>query len=671
MALLVSQAYEQQAIAAIEAGTGIGKSFAYLVPALMQALENPEERTVIATATINLQKQLFEKDIPQLFKALGVSCPVALVVGRGNYLCINRLEEYLENYRLMAMDPNSEVGMLSHWSHETQTGLKADLPFNLPANIWGEINCDPDFCSMGKCPYFSDCFLMKSRRKASAAKIIVTNHHMMFTDARKRLDDDVPFTEESILPAYQHLVIDEAHNIEKNATEYFTGVYSGEELHRQLWFLNHKRGGRSKSLLEELAPYNIEPGLVDTILDQINLLEQQIVALEQYLISWLNGLKVKSLWVKVEQQSLLKDFIPLAHNVAATASRLNASCIRLIEHNNAPEELDNRMHELQVHAHRVQLAADVLNDFQDFSKWGDDVHWINVETKGRNKEVHASVLISPLSIAEQLRLAIYEKLSTVVCTSATLTLGDDFGYWTSRVGLPPAGKRKFIKGTFESPFDYEHRLMLLTPVDAPEYLRAKQQEFVDYAAATVSKSVQSAGGGSLVLFTSYEMLKTVRNLIGPELQKLGYTVLSQDNGERTWLLDRFKNERDSILFATDSFWEGVDAPGDTLRLVIIVKLPFRVPDDPVFKARQELLEKENKSGFFFLALPEATMKLKQGFGRLMRSTIDYGVVMILDSRVVNKGYGMFMLNALPPSYHPETETGTMSDKIESFLFARH
>ncbi|MFA6688540.1 MAG: ATP-dependent DNA helicase [Sphaerochaetaceae bacterium] len=668
MADLVRQAYETHAIAAIEAGTGIGKSFAYLVPALFHAMEEPEDRTVIATATINLQKQLFEKDIPQLFKALGKKCQVALVVGRGNYLCLHRLEELVSSSSLLAQDPASEIGRLVSWARNTESGLRSDIEWRLTGELWQDVCCDADFCLGYKCPYIKECFLMKARKRASDARILVSNHHLLFSDARMRLDDDMDFDEEAILPPYHCLVIDEAHNIEKNATDFFTGTYSGREMLRQISYLSRRQRGANRNLIEEIAPYSLEPGLVDAILDQLSLLVEKVGDLDTFLLAWMQSKLSTSILIKTEHQRLLGDFCRLAKETEAAAGRLCASCVRLLEHNSAPDEFEGRLHELSVHAHRIDAAAEVLRQFIDFSAWGDDVHWFNVETYGKGHQKVVEVLISPLSIAPKLRQSLFEKLQTVVCTSATLDLNDDFQYWSSRVGLPLQSDRSYLKATFLSPFDYKHRLLLLTPQDAPVFTEAQSDAFVSYASDVVGRSILSAGGGSLVLFTSYQMMKVVRDLAAPMLERQGLTLLTQGEADRFQLLSRFKEDTDSVLFATDSFWEGIDAPGNTLRMVIIVKLPFRVPTDPVFKARQELLDAQGGSGFFHLALPEATMKLKQGFGRLMRSTMDTGVVLILDSRVVRKGYGIYMLNALPESYHPETTTEAITDKIEAFLY---
>jgi len=667
MALIVSEAYEQDSIAVVEAGTGIGKSFAYLVPALLHAAEHPEDRTVIATATINLQKQLFDKDIVQLFAILGKSCAVALVVGRSNYLCLHRLEEQVDGAPLLARDPLSELGALNSWSQETQTGLRADFPGRLRGELWGDVCSDPDLCMGYHCSYAKDCFFMKSRKKAAEARILVSNHHLLFTDARSRMIDGLDYDDDAVLPPFHRLVIDEAHNMEKNATDYFTVTYSGYDMLRPIGHLSKQRRRGGKGLVEEIAPYCKDRALPGEVLGQISFLVEAIGYLDTYLIAFMQQRKSQNLHIQPHMQSDLVDFTRLATSVVEQSTRLDALVTRMMEDNKVPEELEFRAKELGVHARRVRAAGEALKQFINYAQWTDDVYWFELAEFGKNirsVEVH----ISPLSIAPKLQEALFSRLRTVVCTSATLDLRDDFGYWSKRVGLPLPDGRRYLTAVHPSPFDFKNRLLLLTPVDAPAFSERQPEEFVQYCTGIIRSAIISSGGGALVLFTSYGMLMRLSDELMADFAKAGINLLRQGEMDRFRLLKQFTADQDSVLFATDSFWEGVDAPGNTLRLVIIVKLPFRVPTDPVFKARQEALDGQGGSGFFQLALPEATMKLKQGYGRLLRNTMDTGVVLILDSRVVHKGYGSWMLQALPESYHPETTSDGVPGKIEAFLY---
>ncbi|HKL58013.1 MAG TPA: ATP-dependent DNA helicase [Sphaerochaeta sp.] len=666
MADMVREAYDTNAIAAIEAGTGIGKSFAYLVPALYHAMQETDERTVIATSTINLQKQLYEKDIPMLFKILNLSCKTALAVGRGNYLCLDRFIAVRNDASLLAQDPQSELYQLNEWAMTTDTGLRSDYPGRL-GEIWGEVLCDGDLCNTHKCEYFKECFFFKAKQKIKEARIIVSNHHLLFTDARSRHESDIGFDEEAVLPAYNRLIIDEAHNIESNASSFFTSEYTSKEMLRQISWIQRSGRFASKSLLDHLGEFSPEPELFDRIRDDIHLLSGEVGTLDQYLLAVFQKNNFQPVLIKVEQQHRLAEFVAQATKVAQASGRLAAKIGYFIERQKAPEEYASKVNELMVRGTRIAQMSEVLSQFCNFPLWGDEVHWFNAESYRNIRSVE--VCITPLSIAPILVDALFKKLATVVCTSATLDLNDDFGFWGSRVGLPYDEERPYRKSAFSSPFDYQNRLMLLTPSDAPQLTKDNEEAYVSYMCETVFSAVLSAGGGALVLFTSYAMLQKVSERLRPRFEQEGLDLLCQRDMDRYSLLNRFIADRDSTLFATSSFWEGVDAPGDTLRMVIIVKLPFSVPTDPVFKARCDDLDNNGSSGFYHLALKEATMKLKQGFGRLMRNTGDRGVVLILDSRVVTKNYGVFMMRSLPESFHPETESSTLCDKIENFLYA--
>jgi ATP-dependent DNA helicase DinG len=666
MALMVQQAYQEHAIAAIEAGTGIGKSFAYLVPALLWALEHPKERTVVATSTINLQNQLFRKDLVQLFDLLHTKVRVALVMGRSNYLCLRRLEEFAEQTPLVSRDPLSEIGAIVAWSAETETGLRTDFPGPLSGSLWSEICSDADLCTGYRCSYAKDCFFMRSRKRAAESSIIVANHHLLFTDARSRMIDGLDYQADAVLPPFQRLIIDEAHNIEKNATDFFTQTYSTFEVLRTLGHISRKRRGNT-SLIEELALYLPSPVLVDQITGEISLLSESIGYLDTYLVSLMQQWRLRTVLVGVEQQQLMSDVVPLGKAVLAHIIRLSELSRQVVESVAIPDELDMRVQELAVYIRRVRASGDALERFIDFASWNTDVYWMELTTHPKQSS-HAALHISPLSVAQPLRQTIFSQLDTVICTSATLDLNDSFAYWGSRVGLPASTDRTYLSAVHHSPFDFKERLLLLTPNDAPVYTEKTAEAFGIYCVQTIRHAIYASGGGALVLFTSYRMLTSVADALSSDLIKAGITLLRQGDEDRSRLLHRFVNDEDSVLFATDSFWEGVDAPGNTLRLVVIVKLPFRVPSEPVFRARQEALDREGRSGFFQLALPEATMRLKQGFGRLLRNALDSGIVLILDSRVVQKQYGQWMLQALPESFHPETTSDGVPGKIESFLY---
>ena len=532
--------------------------------------------------------------------------------------------------------------------------------------LWADICSDADLCLGYKCSYARDCFFMKSRKKASESQIVIGNHHLLFTDARSRMIDEIEYDEDAVLPPFQRLVIDEAHNMERNATDFFTITYSAHEMLRSIGRLARQHRN-AKGLVEELAPYAPHADLPAEITGELSLLTEAIGYLETYLLGIMQQSRLYNLLIEVTMQDRLGDFVKLSQVVIAHAQRLGDLSEQLLQANLVPDELEHRSREFAVHVRRILSSSQALMRFIDFSHWTQDVYWfelVNAAQSTKGVEVH----ISPLSVAQSLQEALFSKLSTVVCTSATLDLHDEFSYWSSRVGLPLPSGRAYLTAVHHSPFDFKQKLLLLTPNDAPVFTEKQSDAYFAYCTETIRDALYASGGGALVLFTSYAMLRKVAEEIRPDMEKAGIALMCQGEDDRFRLLHRFMTDKDSILFATDSFWEGVDAPGDTLRLVIIVKLPFRVPSDPVFKARQEALDRDGGSGFFQLALPEATMKLKQGFGRLLRNTLDSGIVLILDSRVVNKQYGKWMLQALPESYHPETTTAGVAGKIESFLY---
>ncbi len=666
MADLVRQAFEEDAIAAIEAGTGIGKSFAYLAVALFEGLQNPNERTVVATSTINLQRQLVEKDIPALFAALGKECTVALAVGRANYVCIQRYVQVKEASPLIAQDPTSELYKVGQWLQGTKTGLFAEYPNALSYELRSEIFCDADLCNPQTCPYFHECFYFKARAQWSKAQIIVTNHHLLFSDARSRLESDIGYDQEHILPSFNRLVIDEAHNIEANATEFFTDLYSSKGLLHQASRIQRSSRYTPNSLLDQLAPYSKDPLGADGIIEELVNLNSEVQSLDQYLLGVFAKNHYQPVLVTLEHQSRLETFRELAMEVAKKSKALSKRIFEFTQRCTVPEELESRLNELIVRANRVDAMGEVLTAFTNYASWGEDVHWFNAERFREN--ISVEVRITPLSVAPLMVEALFSKLQTVIATSATLDLHDEFEFWAKRVGLPYTDNRLFLKGTFASPFEYKTNLLLITPEDAPLPAKELEEEYLAYMSKTILEATLSSGGGALVLFTSYKMLKEVQERLLDSYAEAGLLLLTQGELDRHTLLRTFVEERDSVLFATSSFWEGIDAPGDTLRLVVITKLPFAVPSDPVFKARCDAIDAAGGSGFFELSLKNATMKLKQGFGRLIRSSSDRGVVLILDSRVIQRQYGQFMLRSLPESFHQSGPSNSISSKIEGFLF---
>ena len=672
MALDVLHCYQNNCIGAIEAGTGIGKSFAYLVPAILQTSDkaSAKERTVVATSTVNLQRQLMDKDIPTLLKILGVDCSVAFAVGRAHYICLRRLASEVEAIALFKDVSNSDIAQLNRFANESETGLREDFMGHIDSNIWSAVCSDSDFCIGGKCPYFKDCFYFKAKKKLAEASLIVCNHHLLFVDSHSRYTEGISYDDDAVLPGFHHLIIDEAHNIESTATDLFTNSFSSYALMRQLSYIQDRKSTRNAGygkLLDDLLPYCTDRSLYEKILSLYDLLKERSETMNLIFTDILNSINSNTLLLdNTNAPRLFEKSGPVANQVVeageALVSKLADFYMKIKPDN---EAIEIKADDLKVHISRIADQISFLKSFIERKDWKEGICYLELVKHAKAKYVYFNE--APLEVASVLQEALFEPIASVVCTSATLDLNDNFHYWCSNIGLP-APKKEFLCKVYASPFDYKNRLLLLTPYDTPIFTRDKEDEYVKFLIDIIRPAIESSGGGALVLFTSFKQLESVYQSLSPMLARLGITCLKQGDFERHVILERFKTDTDSVLFATDSFWEGVDAPGQTLRMVIITKLPFKTPDDPIFKARSNMLEEKGISSFASLSLPVATMKLKQGFGRLMRHTTDKGIVLILDSRIVKKNYGLAMIKALPESYHPETQVDSLGTKIEGFLY---
>ncbi|NCB02531.1 MAG: hypothetical protein EOM67_10245 [Spirochaetia bacterium] len=377
----------------------------------------------------------------------------------------------------------------------------------------------------------------------------------------------------------------------------------------------------------------------------------------------MRNIKVNKLLVYPTMEGQFTRAMSLASEVEEALEALLSALRKIVSYPKFPEEYESYVSDLYSHISRLTQQKEVIHSFFIFEQDRIDIYWIEQFDK-RGIELH----ISPLSVAQKLKESIFSGLDSIILTSATLDLHDEFTYWGNRIGLPVEFDKPYMKAAYSSPFDYKENLLFLTSHDAPIFSEKESEEYYEYCSKAIIEALLSSQGGALILFTSYMMLQRVAYECEAVLKEHHITLLKQGDMDRSLLLKTFIEDRDSVLFATDSFWEGVDAPGDTLRLVIIVKLPFKVPNEPIFRARMEYLDNSGKSGFFHLSLPEATMRLKQGFGRLLRHSGDRGIVLVLDSRIVQKRYGKWMVHALPESYYQETSVDMIGEKIELFLY---
>ncbi|MCL1817667.1 MAG: helicase c2 [Spirochaetaceae bacterium] len=671
MLRFIVQAFNEEGIAVAEAGTGVGKSLAYLIPALSWVCHN-EQRVVISTATINLQEQLMDKDIPLVRRLLGRDVPVVLVKGRGNYLCRARLKEALEEKTLFDTE-DTALEALEKWAAQTPTGSRSDLPsfprtqgravreaYDQPSEgIWSQVCSEADSCLGLKCVQREKCFLLAARREAAAARILVVNHHLLFADLALRVRG-MGFDTTAVLPPFQRIVFDEAHTIENSATSFFSETVSRLMVHRMLSRLLTVKSGRKSGLYPRISAFaqEADPAKIPAIIAACRVAAENLDAAALPLLLEAGNFRVTEETrdaaedVLARMGSLQKSLLELAENLSDILRTFSE------EEKESPEAYEARMI-----IRRMENMAGVCEQFRNPGDAADRVLWIERKYAGTGS-VFVTFISTPLDIGPLMREAVYEPFSTQVFTSATLTVNKTFGFWNSRIGI--SGDLQPREEIFPSPFNYKERVLLGIPDDAPP---PQDPGYGDYLAGFVTRAILAAEGGALVLFTSYELLLRTCAACRPVLEEAGITVFRQGDDERSRLLGGFTREVSSVLFATDSFWEGVDAPGDTLRMVIICRLPFRVPTEPVLLARMEALQRRGGNPFIDLSLPEAVMKFKQGFGRLMRRTADRGVVLVTDTRIISKGYGSLFISSLPEPRRSIKSTASLIDDIENFLAA--
>jgi len=673
---LIIRCFNEDAIGVAEAGTGVGKSFAYLLPALEFAAKT-DERVVISTATITLQQQLFSKDIPLVKSATGSEVKVVLVKGRGNYLCFQRLESALREPDLAGSEEQEELENIAGWSETSKTGGRDELPFPPSEEVWSKVCSDADICMGRRCPWQTRCFVLAVRREAASAGVIVVNHHLFFADLAARRDG-AGYNAAAVLPPYTRAIIDEAHTIEDAATSFFSKEFSRPGILRHVGRLYRKRRAKQAGLLLRLcAMLPSSDTSLKNLVDKLEDIRKAAVALDGPALDACGHDGVYRFSGKTNpgtESAIFPHFMELKKSLMDFTARVR-DLLGLL-----PEDADDDTSVWEVKAilRRFDGIASICAAFVDYRKKESEVMWIErrkVAGGNRADGGWAAFTQSPVELAESLRESLFKPYKTIVCVSATLTVNGSFGFWAIRAGLgqyvqderedSAAADRPFYSGCFPSPFPYSSAVLLAVPADAP---LPDEEAYQDFVNRSVGRLAAVAGGSALILFTSYQSLNSAWNAALPELQSLGIRCLKQGDDDRTRLLQTFLTDESSVLFATSSFWEGVDAPGDTLRLVVLCRLPFRTPNDPVFEARREAVQKNGGNPFMDLSLPEAVTKFKQGFGRLMRRSGDRGVVAVLDGRLIKKRYGELFIQSLPETKTSFSGFSGILDDMENFLF---
>jgi ATP-dependent DNA helicase DinG len=679
MAAYIADGYNDGGVQLLEAGTGVGKSFAYLVPALHWARVNGE-RTVVSTNTINLQEQLVGKDLPLLRRALGgeeYAPTFALLKGWRNYLCLSRLNLAVGSQRtLLEQDKLDELLGIAEWAGHTADGTLSDLPVTPSAEVWDEVSAEADLCTRLKCTHFDKCFLFRARRRAAEADVVVVNHHLLAADLSVRQAQD-NWEEAAVLPPYRRLVLDEAHHLEDVAASHLGVQVSSRAVRRLLSRFERNGRGLAPTLAHELSARSdmlsrasldlLRERLLPALADARRASEAMFLRLLERLETAPAGqlrldhdFATDEMWdqgLALELDATLLAFRALRETIETIADRLAES--------EATERGASILQELRAVMRRLDAVSDGLNRTLRPAGGGvPTVRWL--ERTARGPQVNLSAV--PLDLAPVLRSLLFDRLDTVVLTSATLAAGGDFTFLESRLGLAGDDTPVTVREAFPSPFDYPSQCVFGIPSDLPEP-REDEHGHATAVVQVVTDLAYASDGGMFVLFTSHASLRKaaheVRAVLGTR-----WPILVQGEAPRDVLLRRFRAAENAILLGTDSFWEGVDVPGRALRTLILNKLPFKVPSEPLTAARLERLAEEGMDGFMNYLLPHAALKLKQGFGRLIRSRQDMGVVVLLDSRVVTKRYGPLLLGGLPRAERVIGSWAQVRTKCEDF-FARH
>ncbi len=607
MARAVMRAFEDKRHLIVEAGTGTGKTLAYLVPAVAAALGG-NGRVIVSTGTKNLQEQLMEKDIPFLQSVLPKPFAATYMKGRNNYLCLNRLARAQSAPVLEGLAEVDYFEEVSQWSRETEIGDRAELS-NLPESLsfWRHIDARSESCLGQKCTDFDACFITRMRNRANEADIVVVNHHLFFADLSLRNGNYG-----SVLPDYTAVILDEAHLIEEVASEYFGAQVSNYQI---------------DDLVRDLGMLTIEDAEVDKELTH------SVARMSRFSDSFWMGFRdgrgddgrypiipgtfaKKKMSGELEATPLGELYLALEGAIARTETTLDAF-------QEKPPEVESLIRRLR--QIRFELEYIVTGTDKKF------VYWLERRNRG------VFLRASPIDVAGLLQDKLFDEVPTVVLTSATLSSGGNFSFIRDRLGLDTADDL-----IAESSFDYQSQAILYLPARMPD---PRDREWGSAAAAEVARILNATEGRAFVLSTSLAGMQSLFENVWAEID---YPCLVQGSASKGQLLKKFRETPNAVLFATSSFWQGVDVRGEQLSCVIIDKLPFAVPTDPIVAARQRYIEDCGGSSFYEYSVPQAIIALKQGLGRLIRSTTDRGVLAILDPRLRTKGYGRTFLQSLPP-----------------------
>ncbi len=609
MAEAIQQAIQSNTHLLVEAGTGVGKSLAYLIPFVKWARES-KKRVVVSTYTKTLQEQLVKRDLPFLQRVLDMDFKFALCVGTENYLCLRRFR-LAHSYDLF--DNNSELNQIQRidmWLNETKSGLISDLDFEPEESLWAKICRQSDLCLGRRCLFRKDCFYNKAREKEEGSHILVVNHHLFLANT---------ISGGRVLPYFEAVVFDEAHTLQDVATEYLGIEVTNFKIKYFLDTIFNPQSG--KGFLHRLQGVSRKK-----ISDIKGALDKVRLASERFFCELVRCFGEESKTQRIRGSNFIFNYLqePLLHLSCLLSAALDSVT-------SEDDRVQIKSYILRAKEINSGLEAIITQSLQEH------VYWIEIlNRQGRRRY---SLHTAPIDISEEFKTRVLEEVELVIFTSATLSVNGDFNFIKQSLGIEQA---KEI--CLSSPFEYSRNAIIYIPHNLPD----PNREFESYqkeAIEEIKRILVITQGRAFVLFTNYRMLDMANDILRQELSN--FNILRQGDAPRYKLLERFKADTRSVLLGTNTFWQGVDVPGRALECVIITKLPFAVPDEPIIEARMELLRAQNKDPFIDYQIPQAIIMLRQGFGRLIRRKTDIGMVAILDPRIKTRFYGKSFLEALP------------------------
>lgn len=674
----VETAFEDGKHLMIEAGTGTGKSLGYLIPSLYYGLKQ-DKKVLVSTHTINLQEQLRERDVPLLHELFPIGFRAAVLKGRSHYLCLRKFEHKMN---ILDFEHGKEdritAGQMLVWLGETKHGDEEELHFaNKGKQFWQSVESDTDSCLNRACPWFKKCFYHRARHEANTADVIITNHSLLFTDMK---------AENRLLPGYKHLVIDEAHHFEEVA-----GKHLGIELHYHglsntlLWLYKDARSGQLSNLRIRLQRFEDERAQgwcisIDRVVEKLLQLKEEWDQLTELLYQLLASRSDPSqsegngLVYRVKKDSLPTGWDKL--EVLEENMQLNFG-----EALKPLDKLISEIKEVQDEYDVQSLITDLSGTVKELYRHRDSLHffmtmpdanyvyWLEAGTYSRNRSLQ--LFCVPIDVSEMLKQHFFGPKDSVVLTSATLSVGKSFDYTCDQLGLRENGADGKLKTVqLPSPFNYRDQALVAIPRDFPTLRGASgEKEFVDRLVPSLAEVALETRGRMLVLFTSNRMLKLVHGALKEMLSPFGIGVLGQgvDSSNRSKLTRLFQNSPNCVLLGTSSFWEGVDIPGNALTCLAIVRLPFQPPNHPLIEAKTEMIKQRNQNPFMKLSVPQAVIRFKQGFGRLVRTATDKGIVIIYDTRVIDTNYGKYFLYSLPGPKIEHMNSNQLVPRIKQWM----